>query len=56
MLERASPVRSSILDALGQLETLLNAVELAVPERSGFEPDRLATLAATVEAMGQSTP
>ena len=46
-----SPIRESIIDALGQLQTLMNAVELTAPQRAGFEPERLARLAAAIDAM-----
>ena len=58
------PIRANVLDALGQLETLINAQELATPQRTVMtagadslekqpEPwsQRLARLAAQVNAM-----
>ena len=46
-----APIRTNVLDVLGQLETLINAVEISAPKRAGFEPERLAKLAAAVNAM-----
>ena len=41
-----APIRNNVLDALGQLETLLNALD--APSRAGFAA-RLAKLAASVD-------
>ena len=46
-----APVRANVLDALGQLETLLHAAGLAVADRNGCEPERLMALSEAVDAM-----
>ena len=50
-----APVRTNVLDALGQLETLLHAAGLTPSERNGCETERLTRLSAAVDAMGGSS-
>ena len=47
-----APIRSAILEALGQLQTILNALELAAPSKVPIEPERLSRLAAAVDELG----
>lgn len=49
-----TPVRTNVLDALGQLETLLHASGVTPSERAGCETERLTKLSAALDAMGGS--
>ena len=48
-----APVLASVLDALGQLETLLHAAGVSDAERAGFETERLTKLSMAVDAMAE---
>jgi hypothetical protein len=47
-----APIRAAIIDALGQLQTILNAFELTAPKGLSLKPERLSRLAAAVDALG----
>ena len=50
-----APVRTNVLDALGQLETLIHAAGLTAAERVGCETERLTKLSAAVDGMGAAS-
>lgn len=47
-----APIRAAIMDALGQLQTILNAFELTAPKTLILKPERLSLLAAAIDALG----
>lgn len=49
-----APVRAAIVDALGQLQTLLNAIELTSQRPASIKPERLSALAGVVDALAAS--
>ena len=51
-----APIRSTILEALGELQTLINAIELSTPGKCLVEPGRLSRLAGAIDALGGADP